>query len=104
MLPDYDREKVMSCMLDPVTSLMIAELEDGGKTCSYLAGAASIPEEDVMGHLSYMVECGFILRGTDSSGNVTFEADSARLSEAVEDGGSFDTAIDGLVKMDSYLN
>ena len=33
----FDREKVVDCMFDPVTSEILAELEDGEKECSFLA-------------------------------------------------------------------
>jgi hypothetical protein len=42
MAETFDREKVVDCMFDPVTSLILAELEDGEKECSFLAQQASI--------------------------------------------------------------
>ncbi len=33
----FDREKVVDCMFDPVTSSILAKLEDGEKKCSFLA-------------------------------------------------------------------
>ena len=33
----FDREKVVDCMFDPITSLILAELEDGrAKNCWYI--------------------------------------------------------------------
>ena len=40
MVDTFDREKVVDCMFDPVTSSILAELEDGEKTPSYLAEQA----------------------------------------------------------------
>ena len=37
----YDREKVIDCMFDPITSEIIAELEDGQKDSKYLAEKSS---------------------------------------------------------------
>ncbi len=38
----FDREKVVDCMFDPITSSILAELEDSEKECSFLAQQASI--------------------------------------------------------------
>ena len=100
---EFDRDKVVDCMFDPVTSQILAELEGGEKECSELAAAASIPEQDVVQRLTYLVETGFISQRSD--GRTThFSANTERLTELVEDGQNFDSAIDGLEKMDSYLN
>lgn len=100
MSSEYDREKVVECMFDPVTSLILAELEDGGKKCSYLAERASTSGQDVLERLSYLMEYEFI--HTDGNdGDVTVTANLEKLSRIVEDN---DAAIDGLAKMDSYLN
>ena len=40
----FDREKVVDCMFDPITSSILAELEDGEKECSFLAQQSSISE------------------------------------------------------------
>lgn len=115
MPPDYDRDRVIDCMFDPVTSLILAEFEDGGKQCSYLATRASISEQDVLDKLSYLIESGFIIKNNNVSsdaggskdgtdGSVILTADLQKLSSIVEDGDNFDAAVDGLTKMDSYLN
>ncbi|RNJ75777.1 MAG: hypothetical protein D9C04_00500 [Nitrosopumilus sp. B06] len=97
----FDRDRIVDCMFDPVTSLILAELEDGKKECSYLAQKASIPESKVLERLSYLIECGFVIR---SGSPDTFAADSEKLNSVVEDGANFDAAVSGLEKMDSYLN
>lgn len=104
MSTEYDSDRVMECMLDETTSGIIKELEGGAKTCVYLAGAASVSEDDVVSRLQYMVECGFIICGSDASGNMTFEADQEKLARMMEDGENFGAAISGIEKMDSYLN
>ncbi len=35
MNDSYDRDKVVDCMFDPITSSIIAELEDGEKNSQY---------------------------------------------------------------------
>lgn len=104
-MPDsFDREKVVDCMFDPVTSAIIAELEDGEKESSFLANAASVPEDDVRQRLDYLVSTGFIAQRTDNGGKTFFSANTEKLTKIVEQSENFDSAIDGLEKMDSYLN
>ena len=98
-----DREKVVNCMFDPVTSSLLAELEDGEKECRVLAENASVPESEVLDRLSYLIAHGFINKRSDGSRHF-LSADAEKLTSIVEDGGNFDAAVEGLEKMDSYLN
>ena len=100
---DFDREKVIECMFDPVTSAILAGLEDGQKTCSFLARQASVPEHEVLARLSYLIEHGFVIH-TAKDGACMLAADPERLSGIIENGENFEDAISGLEKMDSYLN
>ena len=100
----YSRDRVVDSMFDPVTSAILAELEDGGKECRVLAEAASIPESEVLDRLSYLIEHGFVHRHADSDGGCVLAADAEKLGGVVENGENFDAAISGLEKMDSYLN
>ena len=99
----YDREKVVDCMFDPVTSSLIAELEDGEKNLQHLSEKTTIPENEVIDRLSYLVNCGFIIQ-KQVDGKTTFSANIEKLSKVVEDGDNFGAAIEGLEKMDSFLN
>ncbi len=103
MAETFDREKVVDCMFDPVTSLILAELEDGEKECSFLAKQSSISESQVLERLSYLIEYEFISRNSND-GKCMLAANLEKLSAVVEENGNFDAAIDGLEKMDSYLN
>ena len=102
MAETFDREKVVDCMFDPVTSSILAELEDGEKTCSFLAEQASISESEVLERLSYLIEHEFIVKNTD--GETTLSANSEKLTSIVESSENFDQTISSLEKMDSYLN
>ncbi|KEQ55849.1 hypothetical protein AAA799E16_00919 [Marine Group I thaumarchaeote SCGC AAA799-E16] len=102
MADNFDREKVVDCMFDPITSSILAELEDGEKACSFLAEQASISESEVLERLSYLIEHEFIIKNTD--GQTTLSANSEKLSSVVESSENFDQTISGLEKMDSYLN
>jgi hypothetical protein len=99
----YDREKVIECMFDPITSSIIAELEDGKKKSSYLAKKSSLSEQDIHDRLSYLIEHGFIIQ--DEIGEeFVFSADVDKLGKVVEYEENFGAAIEGLEKMDSFLN
>ncbi|MDH3501029.1 MAG: hypothetical protein OEL69_00765 [Nitrosopumilus sp.] len=103
MVEEFDREKVVDCMFDPVTSLILAELENGGKECSVLAEKSSISENEVLERLSYLLEHNFIHRISENKKNI-FTANIEKLNEIVENNENFDATINGLEKMDSYLN
>jgi hypothetical protein len=99
----YDREKVIECMFDPITSSIIAELENGEKNSQYLAEKSSISEDDVHERLAYLVSHGFIIKNLIGEQSI-FSADVDKLSKVVEYDENFGAAIEGLEKMDSFLN
>ena len=99
----FDKEKVVDCMFDPVTSSILAELEDGEKECSFLAQKSTISENDVLDRLSYLIEHEFIFKNSND-GKCLLSANSEKLNEIIENGDNFDATISGLEKMDSYLN
>lgn len=100
---EFDRDKVIDCMFDPMTSSILAELEDGEKQCSFLAKKFTISENEVLERLSYLIEQKFISK-TDDGVTCIVAADFNRLSSIVENNENFDSAISSLEKMDSYLN
>ena len=99
----FDREKVVDCMFDPITSSILAELEDGGKECSFLAQQSKISESEVLERLSYLIEHDFISQNSDD-GKCLLSANLEKLSTVIENNENFDATINGLEKMDSYLN
>ena len=103
MSETFDREKIIDCMFDPVTSSILAELETGEKQCSFLAQKASITESEVLERLSYLIQHEFISKNSDN-GKCLLSANSEKLSSIVENSDTFDDTISGLEKMDSYLN
>lgn len=100
---DYDKEKIVECMFDPVTSLIIAELEDGEKSGEYLAEKSSIPESEVKERLTYLLTHEFILEKKIENQSF-FSANVEKLTRIVEDKENFGAAVEGLEKMDSFLN
>jgi len=99
----FDKEKIVDCMFDPITSSILAELENGEKECSYLAQQSSISENDVLDRLSYLIEYGFIFKNSND-GKLLLSANPEKLNSIVENSDNFDATINGLEKMDSYLN
>ncbi|MBI2111180.1 MAG: helix-turn-helix transcriptional regulator [Nitrosarchaeum sp.] len=99
----FDREKVVDCMFDSITSSILAELEDGEKECSFLAEKTSISESEVSERLSYLLDHGFIFKNSNN-GKFIFSANTEKLTQIVENSDTFNATIEGLEKMDSYLN
>ena len=104
MAGEFDREKIVDCMFDPVTSLIIAELEDGPKDCSFLAKQSSISESEVLERLSYLINHAFVSIQKNENGSSIMEANFEKLNSIVENSENFDQTISGLEKIDSYLN
>jgi len=99
----FDREKMIECMFDPITATILAELEDGEKDCSFLAEKSAISESEVLERLSYLIEHGFIHKNSDD-GKPTFSANTEKLTQIIENSDTFNATINGLEKLDSYLN
>ena len=51
MEDSFDKEKILECMFDPITSEILAELENEGKESSYLSQKSGVSEEEVKKHL-----------------------------------------------------
>ena len=90
-------------MFDPVTSEILAQLENEAKELSYLAEKSNITENEVRDRLSYLLEHKFVNEKTEN-GKALFSADANKLSKIIENEENFDSAVDGLTKLDSYLN
>ena len=103
MSESFDREKVIDCMFDPITSEILAELEDGKKECSTLSLKFSMSDLDVLKRLDYLIECSFLFKTTKNK-KCFLSANIEKLGSLLEDSDAFDGAINGLEKMDSYLN
>jgi DNA-binding transcriptional ArsR family regulator len=99
----FDKEKILECMFDPITSEILAELENEGKESSYLSQKSGVSEEEVKKHLSYLLDHGFVEEKIEN-GKIVFSANGEKLAKIIEHEENFDMAVDGLTKMDSYLN
>lgn len=103
MEESFDKEQIIECMFDPITSEILAELEDGGKESSYLTEKFSISNEEIKERLSYLLKYEFVKEQTDNN-KIIYSVDAQKLSKIMENDENFDTAINGLTKLDSYLN
>ena len=99
----FDKEKVIDSMFDPITSEILAELEDGKKECSVLSQQFSMSESELLERLDYLIECEFLTK-TIENDQCSISANTEKLGSLLEDSDAFDGAINGLEKMDSYLN
>ena len=99
----FDREKIVDCMFDPITSEILAELEDGKKECSILSNHFSMSESDLLKRLDYLIECNFLFK-TFENDKCFLSANAEKLGSLLEGSDAFDGAINGLETMDSYLN
>ena len=103
MIESFDREKIIDCMFDPITSEILAELEDGKKECPVLSQQLAMSESDLLERLAYLIECEFLIK-TIENDQCSISANTEKLGSLLEDSDAFDGAINGLEKMDSYLN
>jgi hypothetical protein len=103
MAESFDREKVIDSMFDPITSEILAELEDGKKQCSVLSKQFSMSEFDLLKRLAYLIEYEFLIKIVEND-QCSISANTEKLGSLLEDSDAFDGAINGLEKMDSYLN
>lgn len=103
MVMEPDRDKILGYLFEPPSSDIMALLEDGPQELDHISKETGLAGSEVESALSYLVECGLVNR-VDQDGTITYSADTQRLAKIVEDDENFDSAIDGLTKMDSYLN
>lgn len=99
----YDNSKIIECLFDPELSTILAELEGGSKTSSYLANKSGISEEEIKNKLEYLLKYDFV-KETNENGKIVYAADAEKLGKIMENNSNFDTAVDGLTTIDSYLN
>lgn len=103
MVTTLDKEKVLECMFDPITSEILAELENGGKESSYLVGKLKISGEKIQNKLSYLLKHDFVEIVT-RGGKTVYSANLDKLAKILEEDKNFQGVVDGLTEMDSYLN
>lgn len=98
-MAEFDKEKIVECIFNPDVSVVLAELEGGGKELSYLAGKVGVPEKEIEGRLAYLVECGLV-----KIESLVYSVDAKKLAKIMEGDENYENVMDGLTKLDSYLN
>jgi hypothetical protein len=96
-----DKAKIAEHLFDPDISIIMAELEGGGKESSFLSQKLGIPEDEIRSRLSYLIETGYVAAfGTP----LTYSADSEKIAKFMEHDENYKGVVDGLTELDSYLN
>ena len=99
----YDKEKIIECMFDPVTSEILGELENGEKNSEYLSEKLQLSEEQIHNKLSYLLEHEFVVQENNHDKKI-YHVNADKLDKVIENDKNFDNVVDGLTEMDSYLN
>lgn len=100
------RDEVIGSLFDPDVSGLIAELEGGPLPLSDLASRSGVAPGEVDSRLSRLVELGYVSRRADpaAGGGAVYEADASKLAAVMESDENYQTAVDGMAKLDSFLN
>lgn len=96
---EYDVDKIRDVLFDEQISLALAELESGPKDIIHLAHASDMDAEVLAKRLEYAVYSGFLY-----CTNNVYSANTKKLEEFLSDDGQFDSVVDSITEMDSYLN
>ena len=103
MEENYDKEKLIETLIDPDISIILSELEDGDKESSYLTEKLQLTDAQIRVRLAYMIQHGFV-KITQNGNKTVFTADKEKLNKIMESDENFSGVVDGLTKMDSFLN
>ena len=103
MSKEFDKDKIIECLFDPITSEILAELETEGKSSSFLETKLKISQNEIHEKLSYLIEHGFVKEEITDKEKI-YSANAEKLNQVLENSKNFDNVIDGLTEMDSYLN
>jgi len=98
-MAEFDKEKIVECIFDPDVSVVLAELENGGKDLSYLAAKIGVTEDEINNRLAYLIDCNLV-----KVESLVYSVDTEKLAKIMEGDENFENVTDGLTKLDSYLN
>lgn len=99
---EYDRERVIERLFDPDMAPVLAELEGGTVSAPDLTEKTGLSAEDLEEKLDYLIMCGFIIRHAGPP--TAYSADAEKLGHIMEDDENYQSAMDGLTKLDGFLN
>ena len=89
--------------MDSDISMILTELEDGGKELTYLTEKLKISSDEITKRLSSLIEYGFV-RIIHDEKKIVFSVDKEKLNEIMETDENFSGVVDGLTEIDQYLN
>ena len=102
-MTEYDRDEMIGYLFDPGVSVILSELEEQARDVAYLSSKLDITPGEIERRLSYLLEHGIVVRhgGRPCS---SYSVDGKRLGEIMEDDENYKSAVDGLTKLDGFLN
>ena len=98
-MAEYNKEKIIERIFDPNVSVVLAELENGGKELSYLAEKIGVSEDEIKNRLAYLMDCSLV-----KVESTVYSVDTDKLAKVMESDENYENVMDGLTKLDSYLN
>lgn len=98
-MAEYDKEKIIERIFNPDVSVVLAELENGGKESTYLAEKLGVSEAEIKNRLEYLIDCGLV-----KIESTIYSVDTEKLASIMESDENYENVMDGLTKLDSYLN
>jgi predicted transcriptional regulator len=98
-MAEFDKEKIVECIFNPDVSVILAELENSGKELSYLAEKIGVSEDEIKNRLAYLIDCSLV-----KVESLIYSVDTEKLAKIMEGDENYENVMDGLTKLDSYLN
>ncbi|WOV92405.1 MAG: hypothetical protein R1F52_04605 [Candidatus Nitrosoabyssus spongiisocia] len=90
-------------LFDPKITEILAMLEDSPKPISVISDQLNLDVNEIKTRLEPLIKDGFI-SFDESANDVIVSADIDKLTKFFEKNMNFDSTIDGLTEMDSFLN
>jgi len=103
MSENFDKQKMMETLVDPIVSSILAELEGGEKDSAYLTAKLRLSLDQIKSLLSYVMEHQFVVM-TQNDGKEIFKVDLNKLNKIMESDDNFKNIVDGLTELDQFLN
>lgn len=94
---------MIEILIDPDVSVILSELENGGKESSYLTEKLQIPDIEIRERLSYVIQHGFVKINQDENKTI-YTVDNDKLNKIMEMDDNFSDVVNGLTELDQYLN
>jgi len=98
----FDREKVIEHLFDPVVSSILSELENSSRDSHYLSKTLDISNDEIKNQLSYLIEHEFVIESQNNPS--VYSVNEQKLAAIMEHDENFQSAVDGITKLDGFLN